>query len=73
MKLTYSIQGLCCATCAGKIEKQIQKIDGVKNTTLNLMLEKLKIEIEDNKEEMITPEVEKIIKKIEPDCSLKRR
>ena len=37
MKKEYILEGLTCANCAGKIERDVKKISGVENVTLNLM------------------------------------
>ena len=69
MKYNFKIKGLDCANCAAELERAIQKIDGIENTIINFMAEKMVIEMnEDNKEEIID-KVKKVIKKEEPDVT----
>ena len=70
MKKNFKIEDLCCATCAAKIEDKINKLDKVISANLNFMAEKLTVEAEEQDFDSIMPEIRKIIKKIEPDCSL---
>jgi Cu+-exporting ATPase len=40
---TLPIQGMTCATCAGRIEKVLGRLDGVQSATVNLASEKAKV------------------------------
>lgn len=73
MKKTFRLEGLECANCAAKMEKAINKLDGVKEATVNFMTTKLVIEGDDDKMPTIITEAEKIVKKIEPDTVMKKR
>ncbi len=46
-KETVKITGMSCAVCATKIEKKLNKLDGVKQANVNLALEKATIEFDD--------------------------
>jgi len=67
----YKLEGLECANCAAKMEKAINKIEGVKEATVNFMTQRLIIEAEDEKMPAIIQEAEKIIKSIEPQVVIK--
>lgn len=41
---TIYLQGLCCADCAGKIERQVAKLEGVRAARVDLMAQTLTIE-----------------------------
>ena len=74
MKKSFSIKNIDCANCAAKIEDRINKLDGVKEATLNFMMEKLTIEFNSSSEEEaleVMKDVEKIVNKIEPDATIK--
>lgn len=71
MKLSYSITGIDCPNCAAKLERQLQKIDGVTLVSLNFMTSKLLVEGEDGKQEEIERELARLVKKSEPDAVLK--
>ncbi|MBS3984382.1 MAG: cation transporter [Selenomonadales bacterium] len=64
MKKKFILEGLDCADCAAKIEHAVNKLDGVKEATVNFMTQKLVIEGEDEKMPTIMQEAEKIVKKI---------
>ena len=72
MKKKFILKGLDCADCAAKIEHAVNKLDGVKEATVNFMTQKLVIEGEDEKMSTIVQEAEKIVKKIEPDTVMKK-
>ncbi|KXL53560.1 MAG: cation transporter [Clostridium argentinense] len=72
MKKKFILEGLDCANCAAKMEKAINELDGVKEATVNFMTTKLVIDGEDEKMPTIIEEAEKIIKKIEPDTTMKK-
>jgi cation transport ATPase len=72
MKKKFILEGLDCANCAAKMEKAINELDGVKEATVNFMTTKLVIDGEDEKMPTIIAEVEKIVKKIEPDTTMKK-
>lgn len=70
MKYKFKIKGLDCANCAEKLERKIQKVEGVEDASISFMTEKLVLEISDNKDEIIE-KVKKVIKKEEPDVTIK--
>lgn len=72
MKKKFILEGLDCANCAAKMEKAINELDGVKEATVNFVTTKLVIDGEDEKMPTIIAEVEKIVKKIEPDTTMKK-
>lgn len=70
MKKSFILEDLDCAHCAAKMEDGIKKIDGVKECTLSFIAQKLVIEADESDFERIIKEAKKVIKKIEPDCTL---
>lgn len=67
-EIILELQGLNCASCAGKIEENSNKISGVENASLDFVSKKLRIEIgisDDRK--AIIKDIENIINKLEPD------
>lgn len=48
-KETYPIQGMSCAACAAKIEKALNRTEGVKKAVVNFASEKLTLEYEPEK------------------------
>ncbi len=66
MKNTFKIKGLDCANCATQLENAIQKIEGIKNTSISFMTERLVFECNEEKNEKIINQVKKVIKREEP-------
>ena len=72
MKKRFKLEGLECANCAAKMENAINKLDGVKEATVNFMTQKLVIEGEDEKMPTIIEEAEKVVKDIESHVIMKK-
>ncbi len=72
MKKVFKLEDLDCANCAAKMERGIQKIDGVISASVSFMTQKLTIEAEDSRFEQVMDEVIKVCKKVEPDCKIHR-
>ena len=72
MRKVYSIEHLCCANCAAKMEAAIRALEGVNSASVNFLTQKLTLDADDARLDTILDQAEKIIKKIEPDCVLVR-
>lgn len=72
MKKRFILEDLGCANCASKMEAAINKLDGVKEATVNFITQKMIIDADDDKMPAIIAEAEKIIRKIEPDTRMKK-
>lgn len=69
--VVLELEGLNCASCAGKIEKLSGDLDGVENTSLDFISKKLKIKIsKDSDKQAIINNIIGIIKKLEPDVKV---
>ncbi|OPJ65021.1 heavy metal translocating P-type ATPase [Clostridium oryzae] len=67
----YLLEGLCCANCAAKIEKNVSNIKDVTTTSLNFMTKKLIVGADsDAALEEIFPKLVKIVNSIEPDVKV---
>ena len=71
MKKVIAMQDLDCANCAAKMEQAIRKIEGVQSCTINFMLQRMTLELDDERSAEIINQIKAAIKKIEPDCRLK--
>ena len=71
MKKVIQMQDLDCANCAAKMEKAITKIEGVISCSINFMMQKMTLEIDDNCAADVLDKVRAAVKKVEPDCKLK--
>lgn len=70
MKKDIKLIDLDCANCAAKIEAQTAKLDGVSSASVNLMKQRMTVEVEDGKFETVLAEVKKIVKALEPDVTV---
>lgn len=70
MKKRFKLENLDCANCAAKMERNIQKVNGVINASVSFMFQRLEIEAHEEDFERIMAETEKICKKIEPDMKI---
>ena len=70
MKKGYKLEDLDCANCAAKMERAIQKLDGVQNASVSFMAQRLTIEADDANFDEIMKRVVKACRKIEPDCTI---
>lgn len=70
MKKTYILEDLDCAHCAAIIEEKVGKLEGVSQAHLTLLTQKLVIEAEEEKISLLTEEIKKIVKKVEPDVEV---
>lgn len=71
MKKTIKIIDLDCGHCATKIENAVKKIDGVTNVSVSFIKQKMDLEAPDDKFDAIFAEAKNLIKKIEPDVTVK--
>lgn len=70
MKKSIRIENVDCANCAAKIERNIQKLDGVKSASYSFMTQKLNYECDDDKVTEVAEGIKKTAKKVEPDCKI---
>lgn len=70
MKKVYLLEDLDCAHCAGKIEKEVAKLDGVSESKVTFLTQKLTVEVEDEKAVDLIDKIKKIVKKVEPDVTV---
>ncbi|MBE7055970.1 MAG: heavy metal translocating P-type ATPase [Ruminococcaceae bacterium] len=48
-KQVFNITGMSCAACQANITKNIEKLDGIKNTQVNLITNKMSVEFDEDK------------------------
>ena len=70
MKKTYKID-VDCANCANKMEEAAKRTAGVKDATVNFMMLKMNVALEDGQDpKAVMKEVLKNCKKVEDDCEI---
>ena len=70
MKKKFKMQDLDCANCAARMECEIRKLAGVNDASVSFITQKLTIDADDENFEEILRQVQKVCKKIEPDCKI---
>ena len=71
MKKTYLLEDLCCANCAATIEQKVAALDGVDSASVNFLTTKLVMEVQDASAAEVDAAVRKIVRKIEPDVTVR--
>ncbi len=66
MKKVYRLKNLCCANCAAKMERAINKLEGVK-CSIAFMTSRMTVESESEIDREV---LERIIHKYEKDCDI---
>ena len=70
MKKSYKIE-VDCAACANKMEVAANKVDGVKEASVNFMALKMNVEFEEGADEKaVMKKVLKQCRKVEDDCEI---
>ncbi len=70
MKKTYKIE-VDCANCANKMENAAKKVPGVKDASVNFMMQKIVVEFEDGFDvNEVMKSITKECKKVERDCEI---
>ena len=71
MKKVYKLTDLCCANCAAEIERDVQKAKGISSAVVNFVAQKLILEIEESADSVaVVKKIEKIVRRVEPDCEM---
>jgi len=71
MKKTFKLEDLDCPNCAAKLERTVQKTEGVISASVNFMMLKLTVEAEDSEFDEVMQRVVKAVKRSNPDCRIK--
>lgn len=67
----FILQGLDCANCAAKIERQVSEAKGISSANVNFLTKTLTLEIEEaNNVQELVSKISENIKKIEPDVKV---
>ena len=72
MKRNYRIDGLDCAHSAAKMEKNVSKVKGVKEVSINFLTTKMMLDLEDENLDEIIAGIEVAVKDVDPRVVLKR-
>lgn len=71
MKKTFKLNNLDCANCAAKMERGILKLEGIKSASVNFIMQKMTLEIDDAANlPAVLSAVKETCRKVEPDCEI---
>lgn len=48
MKQTFEVHGMTCSACSTRVEKEVSKLDGIKQAQVNLLTNSMTVEFDDN-------------------------
>ncbi|MFK2826731.1 heavy metal translocating P-type ATPase [Bacillus sp. B190/17] len=71
IKREFVLEGLDCAGCAAKIEKNVKTINGVDECSVNFVTKTLTMKTADEKNDTVVSEAKQLISKLEPDIRIK--
>ncbi len=71
MKRSFKLENLGCANCAAKMEAAMNKLPGV-TASISFMTQRLNFEAEEANFDNLISEAQKIISRLEPECSIVR-
>ena len=61
MEKKFKLEGLCCADCSAKLERLIGDIEGVNESKIIFVTQKLKVTIDEYNHEEIITKIAKIV------------
>ena len=70
MKKVFELEDLDCANCARKMQEAVAAIDGVNDVSVNFLSQKFTLDADDDKFDDILKQAIKVMKKVEPDCTV---
>ncbi len=72
MKRNYRIDGLDCAHCAAKMEKNVSKVKGVNEVSINFLTTKMMLDLEEENLDETIAGIEAAVKDVDPRVNLRR-
>jgi len=70
MKKSYDVKGLHCANCALRLEKGLNKIEGVNEAVVSFATQKIVLDAEDGKLEEILTKADAVANKLDPNWKI---
>lgn len=70
MKKSYDVQGLHCANCALRLEKGLNKIEGVDSAVVSFATQKVVLEAADDKIDAVLAQADAVASKLDPDWKI---
>lgn len=70
MKKVYTLRDLDRANCAAKMERAVKRIDGVRDASVNFLLQRMTLEADEENFSAIEKEAVRVCRRVEPDCEV---
>ena len=70
MKKVFKMEDLDCANCAAKMERAIEKIDGVEKVTISFLAQKMTLVADDARFDDIVRQAVACCKKVDSACEV---
>lgn len=67
MNKAFRFKNLDCADCAAKLERKLAAIDGINEIRVNFIFQKILVDFDESKKELVFSEMKRVIKGFEPD------
>ena len=71
MRKIVRFTGICCGNCAQKLERALEKIEGINSVQLNFLAQRVNFDIEDSKYEEVVKKIKEVTAKVLPECEYK--
>lgn len=72
MKKSFKLHELDCANCAAKMERAIQRIDGVISVNVSFLAQKITLEANENDFDDILEKADNACRKVDRHCHIER-
>ncbi|MBE0449482.1 MAG: cadmium-translocating P-type ATPase [Clostridia bacterium] len=69
-KISLSLDGLGCASCASKIESRSKQLEGIENVVLDFSKSKLTLELHEGSKDELIRKITNIVNALEPDVKV---
>lgn len=68
MKQSFRLQGLDCANCAARLERALNKLEGMGHASVSFLAQRMTLEAEDARWDAVVRDARALVKKLEPDA-----
>lgn len=70
MRKVIRIEGLDCANCAARLERQLARIGGIDDISVNFMAQRITVNADENKMEKVLKDIKDVVGIVKPECTL---
>lgn len=65
MEKVYLVENLDCGSCADQIERNVKKLKGVEDASMNFLTQKLSVSASEERHSTLLKDIQKIAKRVE--------